>query len=111
MPDAAPRLTADDLVALGRSAATLPCAACAPLVCPGWESLPGGFESARLRCLGTLKNPDNEDPTVEEYHPAGTHAWSVDAPIALAWFPYNRCDVWACAACGRPFLRCTEHGG
>ena len=32
-------------------------------------------------------------------------------PIAPAYFPYNRCDVWQCANCGRPFLRYTEYGG
>jgi hypothetical protein len=52
-----------------------------------------------------------EDPTLEEHHPAGSNAWSADAPIALDYFPYNRCDVWQCARCGRPFLRYTEYGG
>jgi hypothetical protein len=107
-----PTLTADDLVTLGRSAqGASPCGVCSPLVSPGWESLPGGFETARLRCIGTLRNAGDEDPTVAEYHPGGTHGWSADAPIAPAWFPYNRCDVWACVACGRAFLRYTEYGG
>ncbi|ROZ78085.1 hypothetical protein EEB15_06450 [Ramlibacter sp. WS9] len=114
MPDhpRVPLLTVDDLLALGQSAqGGPPCDDCNALVCAGWESLPGGFDRALLRCVGTLKNSENEEPTVAEYHPAGTHGWSADAPIAPAWFPYNRCDVWACAACGRPFLRYTEYGG
>jgi hypothetical protein len=64
-----------------------------------------------LERIGTLRRPDVDDPPVAEYHPAGTHAWSPDAPIAPAWFPYNRCDVWRCTACRRPFLRYTEYGG
>jgi hypothetical protein len=48
---------------------------------------------------------------LEEYHPTGTNSWSVDAPIAVHHFPYNRCDVWQCVRCGRPFLRYTEYGG
>jgi hypothetical protein len=52
-----------------------------------------------------------EDPTLAEYHPGGTNAWSADAPIAPAYFPYNRCDAWLCVQCGRPFLRYTEFGG
>lgn len=107
-----PKLNADDLTALGRGAqGAIPCADCGALACAGWESMPGGFDSTRLRRVGTLKDADDEEPTVEEYHPAGTNAWSVDAPIAPDWFPYNRCDVWACTACGRPFLRYTEYGG
>ena len=111
MPDL-PRLNAADLRALGHAAqAAPPCTDCAPLACPGWESLPGGFEASKLRRIGTLQDPADPDPTVVEYHPDGTHAWSADAPIAPGWFPYNRCDVWACVACGRPYLRYTEHGG
>ena len=107
-----PVLTADDLVTLGRAAQSAPpCEACGALNCRGWESLPGGFDASRLRCVGTLKNAADEDPTVEEYHPRGTHGWSVDAPIAPGWFPYNRCGLWTCTACARPFLRYTEYGG
>jgi hypothetical protein len=107
-----PPMTADDLIALGQSfAAQAECPACSSLVCPGWESLPGGFDGSRLRRVGTLRDPESEDPTLAEYHPAGTHGWSADAPIAIKWFPYNRCDVWQCTGCARPFLRYTEFGG
>jgi hypothetical protein len=88
-----------------------PCPACAALVCPGWEALPGTYDRAGLRAIGTLRRPEVEDPTLEEYHPAGTHGWSPTAPIAPAFFPYNRCEVWQCARCARPFLRYTEYGG
>jgi hypothetical protein len=88
------------------------CAACVAIKAPGWEALPGGFDaSALLRKLATLRPPGVDDPTLEEFHPAGTRSWSPDAPIAPAWFPYNRCDVWECKACRRPFLRYTEYGG
>ncbi|MEO5669162.1 MAG: hypothetical protein ABIR26_00595 [Ramlibacter sp.] len=105
-------MTAHDLVELGRNAhGASPCGDCAALVCPGWESLPASFDTGQLRCIGTLRDASDEDPTVVEYHPAGTHGWSADAPIAPAWFPYNRCDVWKCTGCRRPFLRYTEYGG
>jgi hypothetical protein len=52
-----------------------------------------------------------DDPTVEEYHPAGTDAWSPEAPIAPAFHPFNKSDVWRCATCHRVFLRYTEYGG
>jgi hypothetical protein len=88
-------MTADDLIALAQPfTAQAACAECSSLVCPGWESLPGGF-----------------DRSLVEYHPTGTHGWSADAPIATEWFPYNRCDVLKCIACGRPFLHYTEFGG
>lgn len=105
-------MTTDELVELAKAhGAHAGCPSCAALACKGWESLPGSFDRSGLRRVGTLRDPDDEDPTLAEYHPAGTHGWSGDAPIALGWFPYNRCDVWQCAACGRPFLRYTEYGG
>jgi len=87
------------------------CAACAALVCAGWEAMPGSFARDALERVGTLRDPSIDDPTVAEHQPNGTHAWSPDAPIAPAWFPYNRCDAWRCKACARAFLRYTEYGG
>lgn len=108
----ASRMTAGELVGLATAFdASAACRRCAPLVCKGWESLPGGFDRSALQCVGTLRDPDVDEPTVAEYHPAGTHGWSADAPIAPDWFPYNRCDVWQCVDCGKPFLRYTEFGG
>jgi hypothetical protein len=106
--------TAEELIALAqaqapRSAAA--CPRCQSLLCPGWESLPGTFDATQLEPIGSLRDPEAYEPTLEEYHPEGTSAWSPDAPIALGWFPYNRCDVWRCRACERPFLRYTEYGG
>ena len=87
------------------------CLACQALVCPGWEAIPGSLARDALERVGTLRDPAIDDPTVAEYHPAGTHAWSPDAPIAPAWFPTNRCDAWRCRSCARAFLRYTEYGG
>jgi len=108
-----PLLSHDDLQALAPAAAgAVPaCATCAALVCPGWESVPSSFDRTALRRVGTLRPPGDDEPTLQEHHLAGTHGWSVDAPIAPAFFPYNRCEVWACVACARPFLRYTEYGG
>lgn len=105
-------MTADELIALAsRNRAAPSCPHCQALVCKGWDSVPGGFDLSRLTRVGSLRDPDADEPTLEEYHPAGTGAWSADAPIALGWFPYNRCDVWQCSGCARPFLRYTEVGG
>jgi hypothetical protein len=106
-----PLLSAAALAAL--TVAELPghCTACVQLVCPGWESVPSTFDVSVLQRVGTLRREEVEEPTVMEHHPQGTHGWSIDAPIAPAFFPYNRCDVWTCKACARPFLRYTEYGG
>ena len=107
-----PLLTGADLVRLGSAAtAPSPCPRCAALSARGWESVPGAFDRQALRQVGTLRQPGDEEPTLQEYHPAGTNAWSPDAPIAPAFFPYNRCEVWTCLGCQRPFLRYTEYGG
>ena len=87
------------------------CPGCQTLACPGWEALPGGFDRNTLERMGTLRDPSIEDPSVAEYHPNATNAWSPDAQIAAAWFPYNRSDLWRCKTCRRPFLRYTEYGG
>jgi hypothetical protein len=105
-----PLLTAQDLVQLGRLAQP-PCAACQALRSPGWESLRGGAELAHLARVGTLRDPAVEDPTVVEHHPEGTRLDSAEAPIAPAWFPYNRCDAWRCTRCASAYLRYTEYGG
>jgi hypothetical protein len=105
-------LTGAELVALSLDAQSAgECRACPMLVCPGWEAVPGSLDRGVLERVGTLRDPAIEDPTVAEYHPDGTNAWSPDAPIAPAWFPYNRCDAWRCKACARAFLRYTEYGG
>lgn len=70
----------------------------------------GHIQQVDLVAAGSLRDNSDEDPTLSEYHPHGTLGWSADAPIAVAWFPYNRCDVWVCTSCARPFLRYAEFG-
>lgn len=86
---------------------------CSCIACPcqGWESLPIVFPVSQLIKLGELGSSSKEEPSVMEYHPEGTHYWSPNAPIALRFFPYNRCSIWQCTQCGRCYLRYTEHGG
>ena len=107
-----PLLTVADLLDLAPLHTTAPpCPVCAALVCAGWESVPGSFDRSRLREIGSLRHPGDEEPTFQEHHPDGTNGWSADAPIAPAFFPYNRCTVWQCTSCTRVFLRYTEYGG
>ncbi|MFN4360314.1 MAG: hypothetical protein ACK4F4_06270 [Hylemonella sp.] len=78
----------------------------------GWSSLTEErWPAALMTQLATLRDPEVYEPTFEEYHPAGTRYDDPAAPVALAWFPYNRCDVWRCQACRRLVLRYTEFGG
>lgn len=99
------------LVALAQQsdAVTAPCA-CVRSLSAAWESQPVSFPEDQLREVGTLRVSEDEPP-FDEYHPARTQFWSPEAPIAPRYFPYNRCDVWACAVCGRHFLRYVEGGG
>ena len=74
--------------------------------------MPDSFSQKKLTCVGTLRSGDPDvEPTLDEYHPNGTHYWAANAPISLRHFPYNLCDVWNCERCGRAFLRYTEYGG
>ena len=92
------------------------CLACQVLRAPGWASVPSDFDTGRLRLLGTLRAPPSspgaaDEPTWEEYHPQGTRTDSATAPIAPAFYPYNRSDLAACRTCSKLFLRYTEAGG
>jgi hypothetical protein len=111
MPAAPARLTAAALKDLPDPAATPPGCACAHLKCAGWESVNTPPGEPLLQHLGTLRDPDDADPTVRELHAAGSRYESPHAPVAPGWYPYNRCEVWACRACGRGFLQYTEFGG
>jgi hypothetical protein len=99
---------------LAAQAAPAPCPSCATLPTTGWETVPVSLDRQRLEPLGTFYDPMAGNPlesTLEEYHPRRTRYWSADAPIAPAWFPYNRCGVWRCRTCAMVFLRYAEHGG
>lgn len=102
-------LTADDLRRLPSPGAWPADCACAPLRCAGWESIGAPLGEPSLQRLGTLRDPAIDEPTVEEF--PGSRFWAAETPIAPAYFPCNRCEVWACKACGRGFLQYTEHGG
>ena len=86
------------------------CPECVSLNCVGWESIPGGFITNSLECIGTLRSDDVPE-CWEEDHPKGTNIWSKDAPISISFHPYNKSDVFACKHCGSKYLRYTECGG
>jgi hypothetical protein len=87
-----------------------PCS-CTKTSVEGWQTLPLSLPETQLEELGTLAASDGDEPTFSEYHPDGTRYWSADAPIAPRYFPYNRCNAWACRLCSRVYLRYQEGGG
>jgi hypothetical protein len=102
----------DELMALARSASavTHDCI-CAIEACREWTRTPVDFPQAQMRMLGTLLDDPYVEPSFAEYHPNGTSYWSPDAPIAPRYYPYNRCTVQQCTACGRTCLAYVEAGG
>lgn len=86
------------------------CPTCANLNCEGWESLPAVFNKNSIQLIGTLKVEDAPE-SWEEFHPNATDIWSPNAPIAVGFHPYNRCDLYQCTTCSRIYLRYTEFGG
>lgn len=80
--------------------------------CAGWESVNDTeWPKEHLQQVATLRDPEAYEPTFEERHPNGTRYESADAPVALKFFPYNRCDIFACSRCHQHVLRYTEFGG
>jgi hypothetical protein len=85
---------------------------CALGPCAGWESMTEDrWPAEQMAPVGTLRDPEAYEPTFEEHHPGGTRYDSPDAPVAVRFFPYNRCDVWRCSVCQRHLMRYTEFGG
>ena len=80
--------------------------------CKGWESFTEDrWLKAQMQAVGSLQDPDVYEPSAEEHHPGGTRYASPDAPIAVNFYPYNLCDVFACVTCDKVLLRYTEFGG
>ena len=88
-----------------------PRCSCKVLQSACWESVTDERWPAGVQRVGSLRSPDIDEPTFEEYHPDGTRYGSADAPIAVSWFPFNRSDVYVCGTCRSVFLRYTEYGG
>lgn len=112
-----PILDAQALRALGEAITPLACT-CTVGVCAGWESVTEDRWSMRQMVkVGSLRDAADPygcaaaEPTFEEFHPEGTRYESADAPFAPRFFPYNRCDAFACSTCQRVLLRYTEFGG
>jgi len=93
-----------------RSIALSQACACQAKCFAGWEGLPVSTKESQLREIGSLIAAEEEDLTLDEYHPDGTSYWSEKAPIAPQLFPYNRCKVCECVDCGRIYLRYAEAG-
>ncbi|BEU26891.1 hypothetical protein [Paraburkholderia caribensis] len=108
-----PYVDAAALVALAQRAeenGSTPCS-CTKTSLDGWQSQPLSLDESQLVEVATLMREDDPEPTFAEYRPDNVQYWSPDAPIAPRYFPYNRCGVWECSACGRLYLRYTEGGG
>jgi len=104
--------SADELKALLADQPSTRACSCSLGSCAGWESLSEDrWPAAQMRQVATLRDPELDEPTFEEHHPHGTRYDSPDAPVAVKFFPYNRCDVWRCGECQRHLLRYTEFGG
>ena len=84
---------------------------CALKSATGWSSVSETDWPKQLHAVASLQDPEVYEPSFEEYHPSGTRYDSPQAPIALGFFPSNRCTVYACSQCHRYALRYTEFGG
>lgn len=85
---------------------------CSVQRCAGWESVNDTeWPAEQMQHVATLRDPEVYEPTFEEHHPNGTRYDSADASVALKFFPYNRCDLFACNRCQQHVMRYTEFGG
>ena len=84
---------------------------CSEVSLAAWRALPLTMEAGRLEEVGFLFDDPYDEPTFAEYHPDGTRYESEAAPIAMRFYPYNRCTVVRCLDCQRHYLRYNEAGG
>lgn len=97
-------------MAAASAAVTQPCSCMAESLA-AWRAVPLALDAAQLEEVGVLFDDPYDEPTFAEYHPAGTRYESAAAPIAVRFYPYNRCAVVRCRICGRHYLRYNEAGG
>jgi len=97
-------------LAQASAAITTPCS-CIAVSLSAWQAQPLTLDLERFEDIATLMIDPYDEPTFAEYHPAGTRAYSDDAPIAPRFYPYNRCTVARCTQCNRLYLRYNEAGG
>ena len=103
---------AQELRTLQVESPSQPRCACGVGACAGWTSLTEErWPADQMQAVATLRDPELYEPTFEERHPGGTRYDSPDAPVAVKFFPYNRCELWRCKQCQRQLLRYTEFGG
>lgn len=106
------KLNLDKLKALAAAsdAVTRSCD-CAIDTFQGWTRMPVEFPEQQMQTVGTLVEDPYQDATYTEYHAGGSDYWSADAPIAIDYYPYNRCSVLQCKVCERCCLHYVEAGG
>jgi len=93
------------------SAAVTTACTCNKIPLTAWSALPFTLNLNGFEEVGALFDDAYDEPTFAEFHPAGTRYESDNAPIALNFYPYNRCTVTRCLECGRCYLRYNEAGG
>lgn len=103
-------IEAGALVELAGGVARHPTCSCLKHDLKGWANWPVGYRDEDFRLIGTLARHPPEESTLDEYHPCATSYWSVDAPIAPRFYPYNQSTVWACRHCTRVYLRHNDDG-
>jgi hypothetical protein len=74
----------------------------------GWAYLDKEDE-AKLRLLGELVPDEGMPQYLMQEYPSGFNYWHARAPIALAYYPYNGCHVYAHKE--QLYLVYTEHAG
>jgi len=106
------RINFETLVRLAEASAAvaMPCS-CHKESLAAWRALPLTLALERFEEVGFLFDDPYDEPTFAEYDPAGTRHESEAAPIAMRFYPYNRCAVVRCLDCDRHYLRYNEAGG
>jgi hypothetical protein len=78
----------------------------------GWKNIDEHrWPDDQMHLVGTLRDTSDLDPTFDEFHVNNSRYESIDAPVAVKFYPCNRSDIYQCHTCSQVVLKYVETGG
>ncbi len=107
------RLTALQLLELINKESSEPiCKFCNKQDLKSWDNITEEIDS-NIKAIGKFEQgeKDMEQNGYTEYHPDETNYWSLEAPIAIHFYPYHESIINVCEKCNAVHLTYTDYAG
>ncbi len=87
-------LTSEDVERLARAhGAAQACGDRNAFASMGWEAFPSTVSDEAVAMLGSTWDPNTPSRRLKSFVEPASSLWSPEAPIALQFHPYNRCEL------------------